>query len=226
MINPQEYFKENNYVVIRNHMDISMCVLMYEYCKTVVKSIDFVSTYNPKDYDEYWHGAFGDPQVLHAYKRYGDPLMDTVLNMSKPIMEQYTGLNLYSNYTYWRLYEKGNDLYKHTDRNECEISATICLGYDVSNVDNSIYPSYNWPIYIETSDGTSLPIHLNPGDMLIYRGNLVKHWREEFIGLNHAQLFIHYGDTAVQHKQFEFDGRPMLGLPIIYKREMRRMNNE
>jgi len=47
--------------------------------------------------------------------------------------------------------------------------------------------------------------------MLIYKGCQLEHWRERFIGKNHAQVFLHYNDSKGQHN-IKYDGRPFLGM--------------
>ena len=57
---------------------------------------------------------------------------------------------------------------------------------------------------------------LNVGDMLVYSGCELEHWREPFKGNTCGQVFLHYnhvnGPFADTNK---FDGRPLLGLPKI-----------
>ena len=36
---------------------------------------------------------------------------------------------------------------------------------------------------------------LKPGDMLVYKGMILEHWREVFLGENCAQVFLHYNDV-------------------------------
>jgi hypothetical protein len=48
--------------------------------------------------------------------------------------------------------------------------------------------------------------------MLIYKGAEVEHWREKYIGNNHAQVFLHYNDENDLDK-IKYDNRPELGLP-------------
>ena len=78
-----------------------------------------------------------------------------------------------------------------------------------------------WPIFLEPSgelgkEGTK--ILLNPGDMLIYRGCDVEHWREPFDGDDCCQVFLHYNDVNGQFaEQNKYDGRPFLGLPAWFK---------
>ena len=39
------------------------------------------------------------------------------------------------------------------------------------------------------------------------------HWREKFLGLNHAQVFLHFGDKNGIYNKVEYDGRKQLGIP-------------
>jgi len=209
----QEFFKENKYVVIRKFLEPNIAGLFNEYCRTQVRAIDFKSTFLPHLHNEAWDGSFGDPQIPGmSFYRYGDPLFDTLMEMSTATLEAYTGLELDANYTYWRFYQKGDILKRHRDRASCEISTTLCIGYDVSDVDQNVYPDYNWPMFVEGKDGSELPVHLNPGDMIIYRGCDVDHWRDKFIGKFHSQVFMHYNDKHGPHN-IKYDGRPFIGIP-------------
>ena len=60
-----------------------------------------------------------------------------------------------------------------------------------------------------------IKINLKPGDMLIYDGCELEHWREPFKGKVCAQVFLHYNINC--NKSNKFDGRPMLGLPLEYQ---------
>ena len=61
-------------------------------------------------------------------------------------------------------------------------------------------------------------VNLNAGDMLVYKGMLLEHWRETFIGNNCAQVFLHYNDVKSEGAEKNmFDGRPHLGLPAWFK---------
>ena len=64
--------------------------------------------------------------------------------------------------------------------------------------------------------GTKLLLEV--GDMLVYSGCELEHWREPFDGDICGQVFLHYnhvnGPFAEKNK---FDGRPMLGLPAFVK---------
>lgn len=201
-------FEINKYVVIKEFLKPHMANLAYSYCKTVVGRINFMTTYSPQDHRKDWDGDFGDAQAANCYSNYADPLMECFLLTALDEIKLYTGINLAPQYSYWRLYQKDNELVKHIDRNSCEISATLCLGYDVSNLESQ----YNWPIFIEDTSGQPIEISLNPGDMIIYKGCELQHWREKFKGLNHAQVFLHYTNKDGETYN-EYDGRPMIGIP-------------
>lgn len=198
------YFRENKYVVIKNFINRDTTLLLYEYMKSKANRESLKYAYEPHLHNDRWDGEWVDPQSDNTYSKYGDPVFDSLLNLSNTNIENCTGLKLLPQYSYWRLYETGNILEKHKDRESCEISLTICMGYDISNLEDKYY---NWPIYVENK-----PIYLNPGDILIYRGCEVEHWRDEYKGLNHAQVFLHYNDANGPHNQI-YDNRLSLGLP-------------
>jgi len=56
-----------------------------------------------------------------------------------------------------------------------------------------------------------LPISLSPGDALIYRGCDIEHWREEFVGLNNAQVFFHWNEKDGEFNKL-YDDRPLMGI--------------
>ena len=142
-------------------------------------------------------------QFADTHSKYADPLMESLLQQLRPTIENYTNLTLYPTYSYYRLYEVGSVLKKHKDRPSCEISATICLGFNYMGAD------YEWPIFI---DGT--PIVMQPGDLVIYKGCELTHWRDRFDAPNgswHSQAFIHYVDANGSNVEFKYDKRPAIG---------------
>ena len=63
-----------------------------------------------------------------------------------------------------------------------------------------------------------IKIELAPGDMLLYSGCDIEHWREAFAGKDCAQVFLHYNDSKKKTaKTNKFDGRPFPGLPAWFK---------
>ena len=128
----------------------------------------------------------------------------------QPIVEKKTQLKLYPAYTYARIYKKGDVLKRHKDRFSCEISTTMNLGGDT------------WDIYLEPSgkEGKKgIKVKLNAGDMLVYKGCEVEHWRNKFKGKKCVQAFLHYNNSkTLGAKENMFDKRIHLGLPSWFKK--------
>ena len=201
-------FKKNKYDVLKNVLRDDYCHLFAEYFRNKAQTYETMLKHT---FISEFHNEFGtkfDRQVLGAYSCYGDIMMEMLLVNMHALMEKNTGLRLQPNYSYARIYKTGHVLERHKDRLSCEISTTLNLGGDP------------WPIYLEPSgrEGMNgLKVDLNPGDMLIYRGMDLEHWREPFQGSECVQVFLHYNDVN-NPNAVPYDGRPHLGLPAWFKK--------
>ena len=208
-----DHFKALGWVKIENVITTELANFLYSYCVLATQRLNMLEEHHGiGKVDKHQYGEFTDPQAPGDYSKYGDLVFDTLLYNLKNNINLWTDKNLIPTYSYHRLYTTGTELVRHTDRPSCEISTTLCLGYDTSNLNKKIYPNYNWPMYVKEKDGTEFPVQCKPGDMIIYRGCDLEHWRERYIGKNHAQVFLHYNDKEGEYN-IEYDGRPFLGLP-------------
>ena len=176
-------FKKNKYMVLKKVVDLKIANFLTEYLLLKKEVTDTLTKLNYiPEYLKDMVGVFNDPQVPNAYSIYSDIANEVLLKRIKPIMEKNTGLKLVETYSYARIYQKGNILYRHKDRPSCEISTTINLGGD------------NWPIYLEPSGKTNkkgIKVDLSAGDMLVYRGCELEHWRKPFTKNYCVQVFLH-----------------------------------
>jgi hypothetical protein len=216
-------FKNNHFIVIKQAIDPKVANFVYNYFlmkRQVART--FFDTRYISPFTTEW-GVWNDEQVPNTYSHYGDTAMETLLLAVQPKMEKLTGLKLNPTYSYARIYKKGDVLERHKDRFSCEISTTMNLGGD------------DWPIYIENKKNVGIPddkkyfaktnnkgtkVVLKPGDMLVYKGMILEHWREVFLGEDCAQVFLHYNNVESDVGNAEeniFDGRPHLGLPPYFK---------
>tara|TARA_R100000781_G_scaffold105881_1_gene69747 strand:+ start:316 stop:963 length:648 start_codon:yes stop_codon:yes gene_type:complete len=202
-------FQKNKYSILRGAItkEIADFAFAYFLNKRQVAGFLFDQKYM-SPFTEYW-GVWNDQQVPNTYSHYGDIVMETLLLKVKPVMEKHTGLKLSPTYSYARIYKKGDVLARHKDRYSCEISTTLNLGGD------------EWPIYLDPTTKTGqagIKVVLKPGDMLIYSGCELEHWREEFTGKDCAQVFLHYNKASSKTaKENLYDKRPFLGLPAWFK---------
>tara|TARA_R110000764_G_scaffold88377_1_gene169417 strand:+ start:2027 stop:2650 length:624 start_codon:yes stop_codon:yes gene_type:complete len=204
-------FKKNKYKILRKAISLEKASFIYRYFlnKEKVAKILFDAKYI-SPYDKDW-GDFKDPQVPNCFSSYSDIVMETLLQELLKKMESQTKLKLYPTYSFARIYKKGNILDRHKDRYSCEVSTTLNLGGE------------SWPIYLDPTgkEGQAgIKVDLEPGDMLIYSGCDLEHWREPFKGKNCAQVFLHYNNVKAKYaKKNMFDGREMLGLPPYFKKK-------
>lgn len=199
-MNSQEQFKKNKYVVFDDVLSKETCEILTNYM-FLKRDAGYLEPPVALGGD--------DTQCPKSWSIYGDPLFDTLLSQfSKPI-GNLLGIDLIPAYTYARLYEPGEILTWHVDRPSCEISGTMTLGFKGNDI---------WPIYIgqpgaSKEDKVGIPIDIGVGELMMYSGCEVPHWRDEFEGEWQVQVFIHYvradGPYAKDHA---FDGRKHLGI--------------
>ena len=205
-------FKKNKYAVVRKAISKELAIFLYNYFLMRKQVYDTLMKYNYMSPYEDMFGRYenNNEQIPNTYSHYADVAMETLILKCQPLMEKTTGLKLYPAYTYARIYKKGDELKRHKDRFSCEISTTLNLGGD------------NWDIYLEPSGETNkegIKVKLDIGDMLIYRGIELEHWRKTFKGKICGQVFLHYNNTkTVGSKENKFDKRIHLGLPSWFKK--------
>ena len=205
-------FKKDKYVVIKQAIPKDLATFVANYFSMKKQVMDtcrqarYISPYETLlgEYEP------AEGQIPHTYSNYSDIAMETLMLKCQPVMEKITGLKLTPAYTFARIYKNGDVLKRHKDRFSCEISTTLNLGGDP------------WAIYLEPSGKEGLKgikVDLKPGDMLVYSGCELEHWRNKFKGKECIQAFLHYNNRKTPGaKDNMFDKRPHLGLPSWFKR--------
>jgi hypothetical protein len=189
-------FKENKYLVLRDALSKETVSLL----QFQSKMLEEVTCYNNNKSPDAI--PFGDPRVPNSFSYYGAMFSEPLLLLLKPLMEAHVGIELIPTFSYMRIYYKDSTLEKHTDRASCEYSATLCIQCD---------PSAPWPIYFH-SNGVDTSLVLNQGDLCIYKGYELPHWREHCPYDNHIQIFIHYVDANGEYTGLKYDKRKLLGI--------------
>ena len=215
-------FKKNKYTVIRQAISKDLAAFVANYFLMQKQVYDTCRERKYISPFETIIGTYDDKQIPNTYSQYSNIAMETLMLKCQPKMEEVTGLKLYPAYTYARIYKKGDELKSTKDRFSCEISTTMNLGGD------------DWPIYLSPDENVGAPdgknikaaskakgikVDLKPGDMLVYSGCELEHWREKFKGKECIQVFLHYNNCKTPGaKDNMFDKRPHLGLPPWFKR--------
>ena len=144
---------------------------------------------------------FGDSQVTNSFAYYSALCFEALSLQLQPLMEQITGKELYPTYTYARIYYNGATMAIHKDRPSCQFSSTVNISIDEDP----------WEIWFETLNGEHKAVKLWPGDLIVYKGDTLNHWRDAYQGQRQTQAFLHYVDKNGNYRDYKWDHRPYLG---------------
>lgn len=179
-------FDERGYVVLRNLLSRRFLDVSLRYYLSYLKVPDYYSV----------------SESTRALNRYADALGEAFIPEIQPVIERHIGRKLIPTYSFARIYTTESRLSKHVDRGACEISATMTVGYKNANG--------LWPIFLEYA-GEDIPVELDVGDALIYRGMDLPHSRKPLESGFWCQLFFHFVETDGALTEHRFDGRDRLG---------------
>ena len=188
-------FASDGYEVIRGALTTQTASLLAHEMK-ILREIAYAIRGIPRDM------PLGDEQVPNSFAKYGVLGCEALLLELKPLIEKTVGKELNPCYTYSRIYMKGAVLHPHVDRPSCEYSATVCL-------ENAEVP---WDIWLRNREMEHICVTLQPGDIIVYHGVELPHWREEYEHNGQVQTFLHYVDANGEYKDNIYDGRRYLGM--------------
>ncbi len=153
---------EDNYLLIENFIEKETALSLY------------------KEFNKFCSGLLynmpGDSQApnspfIYNYLPFLEILVDKI-----PTIKEQCHETVFPTYCYGRVYQKQEELKTHTDREACEISASVHLWGDKA-----------WPFCIKTGQGETRELWLEPGQAVIYLGCRAEHWRPKFSGEKYAK---------------------------------------
>jgi len=208
-----ESFEKNGYILVPNLIENLDDI----YCSPLLDNDNKYLTghlyYQRKDRAIY---TPVERQVRGSMVRYKYPGYKELHYVVRKKIEKILGIDLLPSYYYERFYFVGQRLYRHSDRQACEVSATL----QVST--NSSKP---WPIWFEKPDGTEACAVMNDGDAVIYKGCEREHWRDPLESrygklqnmwrtfrkkeddTYHHQIFLHYVNAQGPFLEHANDGQ-------------------
>jgi hypothetical protein len=139
--------------------------------------------------------------TVESRSRYADALGECLLLRLQPKIEAIVGEPLHPTFSYLRIYEKGSVLDRHSDRPESEIAASMALG---------VVSDTSWPLHLKARDKTH-SLNLAPGDLVVYEGMQLEHWRDVFKGEFCIQVIFSYVRANGAYANLRFDGREQIG---------------
>jgi hypothetical protein len=138
-------------------------------------------------------GSFtlGDDQVSRRHVAHNEGVASFLHGQLAPAVADIARTLVKPSYVYLAAYESGSILDRHTDREQCEYSVTMCI--DATPEPSEQSP---WPIRLDVADG-ALAVWQYLGDSLLYRGRYLPHYREPLPeDQTSTSLLFHYVDDS------------------------------
>ena len=185
------------YILIKNALSKDVCKLVAREFRMARDMADLVPYPNEKF-------PYKDTQVDNSFSWYS-PLCFEALSDSliKPIVENVIGELMLPTYSYARIYYNGATMARHMDRSASEYSVSCCIDVD---------PNYKWHLGVETIRGEKLYVEQEVGDIILYKGNELYHWRDAYPGSEQINAFMFYVRANGPRSELKFDTRPLLGM--------------
>jgi hypothetical protein len=168
----RQAFRENNYVPLSGLIHPFHVAALRRYYRHAIR-----------------RGAIrlGDEQSPFRYVAHNESVARFFHHQLADMVSAIVGEPVKPSYVYFAAYLSGAELKKHTDREQCEFSVTLCLDF-------SPEPELatSWPLRVSTPHGT-VTIYQALGDGLVYRGTRVPHYRDVLAaGHTSTSAFFHY----------------------------------
>ena len=194
-------FKKDKYIVVKNVLNLQTIEFLKIQTKMLEGVLNNSNNSNSSDF------LFNDVQIKECFSFYSPLFSESLLVLLQPIIEQIIGKKLLPTYSYIRIYYKNAILKRHTDRDSCEYSASICIKNDINP----------WDFWLKNIHNEDISISLKEGDLIIYKGNELEHWREKYENNEHIQFFLHYVDINGINSHLKYDKRKLLGQQLYNK---------
>ena len=235
---------KDRYVVIRNLIPQDIIDYTMDVWRATEHRGDVLEV---EEYEITTGGPDGKPVSLKKSKAgYCTPWGIALHQYVTTALQRHLDIDLRQTYSYTRSYDRGAYLGSHLDRASCEISATLCLDYKTD--DNT-----PWPIWLRNDENfitmdsqyvkditqnlnhrdreknNCKKVLLEPGDIMMYQGPNIPHWRDYLAGDYSYHIFLHwynanthmagfnewFDDEGVKtsaakqrYSALDFDGRP------------------
>lgn len=212
--------KTKGYVVLKNFVPKDIIDITLDNWKCFENNSTLFRDFKYIGFEERSLG-YGNTPVKSLYKSIGNYCFPPSISMHKYLKErlkEVLDLELEETYSFARKYNRDAWLESHIDRPDCEISVTMCLDYKSDN-------EKPWKFWLsERGSEYNLKktqmktlqereqlgfksLDLGIGDVLLYLGVEVPHWRDCFQGEYSYHMFLHFYDVDSGKTGKRYDGR-------------------
>ena len=190
-------FEKEKYIIVKNAISLE---LADHICTEFQLLSDLKHYLHKKTEDEFF---WGEKSAIKSFAWYAPLFGESLLILLKPVIEEIANLSLHPAYSFARIYYPGCVLPVHKDRSSCQFSVSLTLG-SLGEI---------WPLWLKNIHGEDVEINIPKGDMLVYKGCELTHWRNPMPDnvIKQYQVFLHYVDISGPFRNYKFDNRPLLG---------------
>jgi hypothetical protein len=194
-------FKEKGYEIVRNAISKEVAELLSLEFKLLKDNLCLASNLETSS-------KLFNNDIDKSFGWYSAYCFESLSLFLLPKIEEVVEKKIFPTYTYGRIYYTGATLGRHTDRHSSDYAVSICIKKD----------PVSWLIgFKDLLDKESL-FDLEVGDMCVYLGKEVEHWRDAFQGSEQIQAFLFYVDQQGKNSHLKYDTRPYLGMPYDSKK--------
>ena len=180
--------------VVRNAISHELCNFISTEFRMLEKCVNYMQPTGGKELG-----------LTESFSMYSALFTESLSLHILPIVESYVNKKLFPSYSYGRIYRTGAVLEPHLDRRSSEYTVSCCLDKEADQ---------DWQLVVKRANGDIEKVSLEVGDILIYPGRDLNHWRAgKFKGSEQVQAFIQYVDATGSSADLKWDSRPMMGLP-------------
>ena len=192
-------FTDNGYLVIKNFIPKDIVQLTLDNWKVFEENEMFSGVFKNEAVTS---GLDHNVPEETLYKSFGSYCFPPAIGLHlyvKEKLKDFLDIRLKETYPFARKYIRDSYMRRHIDRAACEISITTCLDYKTDNKNP-------WEICLDAKN--MVQCSLDVGDILIYRGIDIPHWREKLKGDYSYHIFLHYYDMDGELESIlDYDGR-------------------
>lgn len=146
----------------------------------------------------------------NVHREYGDPLLEFMLEKLTPKIGETIGCEVWPSLSFYYVYHHGNRLQPHIDRSSCQWVASLCIGADPAFKTST----ESWPLILKNQD-ESIKVNLQYGDILLFKGHEIEHWREPFTGQWFVSAIFAFVEKEGPYAFQKYDQRSALGKPHV-----------
>ncbi len=176
MADNKAFLVANEYVVVKSSFNLLHAAWQRHYLKALVTGGYFMPS---------------DVQVPNRQFIHNEPYCNFLHHMQVRELNKLLPEVVSPSFSFLANYYAGSDLEKHIDREQCEWNVSMPMDiFPNVDVENA------WPIYVQTDiddDNSIVELNMGIGDVAVYRGTKLYHWRERMGHGRYANIcFFHY----------------------------------